>query len=329
MLMIKPMLFSLLLVACNSNDATTALTGQGTETEDNDTTLLSRTMDIPAEYTQRAALKGSIVQIDYATKNYVDGNGEARTNTAYVYLPHEYDESSHKCYNILYYVHGHGDTAASLFENEDGAMLNLLDQMISKGEIAPTIVVSTSYVYGTPVDYYPDADPYCRALPQELVNDLIPAVESRFHTYAQTADSAGLKATRSHRAIGGFSMGAVATWYAFEQALGYFGFFMPISSDSWALGPFAGNDHPEETAAHLADIARSAASSENDFRIWACSGTEDVAYGRIWTQVQAMAKLTDAFPLSRLTFHEQEGARHDFNALPEYFYNALPVMFPR
>lgn len=60
--------------------------------------------------------------------------------------------------------------------------------MTANGDMAPTIVVSTSYIYGEPVDYYADADPYCEALPQELVNDSIPVVESRYRTYAESTN---------------------------------------------------------------------------------------------------------------------------------------------
>lgn len=83
--------------------------------------------------------------------------------------------------------------------------------MTANGDMAPIIVVSTSYIYGKSVDYYADADPYCKALPQELVNDLIPVVESRYRTYAESTNGAGIEASRGHRAIGGFSMGAVTT----------------------------------------------------------------------------------------------------------------------
>lgn len=122
-------------------------------------------------------------------------------------------------------------------------------------------------------------------------------------------------------------MGAVTTWYALEYTLDYFKYFLPISSDGWSLGRFAGMNYPDETAAHLANIVRSSSSLENNFYIWACSGTDDVAYDRIWTQVQAMAKFTDVFDVNHLTFHEQEGAQHEFRAIAEYLYNALPSLF--
>lgn len=329
--MIKVLLLCL-LTACNGNDKEYSVISPEQEIEaggsSDYTELLNKTRPVPAEYNQESVLKGNVVQIDYNTKNYVEGTGEVRKNTAYVYLPYGYDEASEQPYNVFYFVHGHGETAISFFQNENGLLCKLLDHMLENRDIAPTLIVSTSYVYGTPVDYYPDADPYCEALPQELVNDLIPLIESRYHTYTESTDVAGITVSRKHRAIGGFSMGAVTVWYALEHALECFKYFMPISSDGWSLGRFAGMTNPDETAEYLANTIRNSAFSKNDFYIWACSGTNDVAYDRIWSQVQAMAQLTDVFSVSNLTFHEQDGARHEFRSLAEYLYNVLPFMFP-
>lgn len=95
-------------------------------------------------------------------------------------------------YNVFYFVHGHGETAASFFQNENGLLRKLLDNMMANGDMAPALIVSTSYIYGAPVDYYPDADPYCKALPQELVNDLIPVVETNYRTYTESTDACRL-----------------------------------------------------------------------------------------------------------------------------------------
>ena len=329
--MIKVLLLCL-LTACNGNDKEYSVISPEQEIEaggsSDYTELLNKTRPVPAEYNQESVLKGNVVQIDYNTKNYVEGTGEVRKNTAYVYLPYGYDEASEQPYNVFYFVHGHGETAISFFQNENGLLCKLLDHMLENRDMAPTLIVSTSYVYGTPVDYYPDADPYCEALPQELVNDLIPLIESRYHTYTESTDVAGITVSRKHRAIGGFSLGAVTVWYALEHALECFKYFMPISSDGWSLGRFAGMTNPDETAEYLANTIRNSAFSKNDFYIWACSGTNDVAYDRIWSQVQAMAQLTDVFSVSNLTFHEQDGARHEFRSLAEYLYNVLPFMFP-
>ena len=292
------------------------------------TGLMNKTRPVPTVYEQEAEHRGEVVRIDYDTHNYVEGTGATRTNTAYVYLPYGYDEDTDRRYNVLYFVHGHYGTAASFFQDENGLLRKLLDHMTENGDMAPTIVVSPSYNYGEPTADYADADPYCEALPQELVNDLIPLVESRYRTYAESADAAGLEASREHRAIGGFSMGAVTTWYALEHTLAYFKYFMPVSADCWSLGRFAGMNQPVETAEYLAGIIRNSRYPGTGFYIWAASGTNDSAYRETLVQVEAMARLTDVFPVSNITFHEKDGARHEFRPMAEYLYNALPFFFP-
>lgn len=292
------------------------------------TGLMNKTNSVPVNYEQEAEQRGEVVRIDYDTRDYAEGTGAVRTNTAYVYLPYGYEENTDRRYNVLYFVHGHYGTAASFFQDENGLLRKLLDHMTENGDMAPTIVVSPSYNYGNPTPNYVDADPYCEALPQELVNDLIPIVESRYRTYAESTDAAGLESSREHRAIGGFSMGAVTTWYALEHTLDYFKFFMPVSADCWSLGEFAGMNRPAETAEYLAGIIRQSPYADTGFYIWAASGTDDSAYRETLVQVEAMAQLTDVFPLSNLTFHEKDGARHEFRPMAEYLYNALPFFFP-
>ena len=289
--------------------------------------LVSETLPVPDGYGQEADERGSIVCIDYDTRDYAKGTGAARTNTAYVCLPYGYD--AQRRYNILYFVHGHYSTAASTFEDEDGAVRKLLDQMIAHGDIDPMIVVTPSYNYRQPTPNYADADPYCRALPQELVNDLIPVVESRYRTYAETTDREGIEASRDHRAIGGFSMGAVTTWYAFDETLDAFRYFMPVSGDCWSLGRFAGMNRPDETAAYLAERVQQSPYAGNGFYIWAASGTNDSAYSEILLQIEGMARLPEVFNDGNMTFHQKEGARNEFRPIPEYLYNALPFFFPK
>ena len=111
---IKTFLLCLCLTACNGNEEVTEA-----ETSSGYPSLLNKTVPVPAEYLEETASQGSVVQIDYDTRNYVDGNGEMRSNTAYVYLPYGYKESSDECYDVFYFVHGHGETAASFFQNEN------------------------------------------------------------------------------------------------------------------------------------------------------------------------------------------------------------------
>lgn len=333
-------LLALPLVACGSNDEgeilppETETPGEGNDDETQETPdgynkLISKTYAVPAGYENEAEHRGDVVRINYNTRDYAEGTGMTRTNTAYVYLPYGYEEDTQTHYNVIYFVHGHYGTASTTFEAENGLLRKLLDHMTENGDMAPTIVVSPSYNYGSPTTNYADADPYCEALPTELVTDLIPIIESRYRTYAGSTDAAELEASREHRAIGGFSMGAVTTWYALEHTLAYFKYFMPVSADCWSLGRFAGMNRPDATAEYLAGIVSDSPYSGTGFYIWSASGTSDSAYRETLVQVEAMARLTDVFPLSNLTFHEKDGARHEFRPLAEYLYNALPFFFPK
>lgn len=289
--------------------------------------LISKTTAYPASYAEEVEHKGRVERIDYATRDYAEGTGCSRTNTAYVYLPYGYDDNDDVRYNVIYLVHGHYGTASTTFEAEGGLQRKVLDHMMENDDCAPTIVVSPSYNYGQPTANYVDADPYCRALPTELVNDLIPIVETRYRTYLTSPDAEGIEASRSHRAIGGFSMGGVTTWYALAETFNAFKYYMPISGDCWSLGAFAGMNQPQRTADYLANIVRQSPYA-NDFYIWAASGTSDSAYSEIQLQVRAMAGITDVFSIDQMTFHEKDGARHEFRPTVEYVYNALPYFFP-
>ncbi len=122
-------------------------------------------------------------------------------------------------------------------------------------------------------------------------------------------------------------MGGVTTWYALAETLGCFRYFLPMSGDCWSLGRFAGMNRPQETARYLAEVVRQSPYGDA-FYIWAASGTNDSAYREILVQIEAMADITDVFGLSKMTFHEKDGARHEFLPTAEYVYNALPFFFP-
>lgn len=88
---------------------------------------MNKTNSVPVNYEQEAEQQGEVVRIDYDTRDYAEGTGVARTNTAYVYLPYGYDEHSDRRYNVLYFVHGHYGTVATTFEAENGLVRKLLD----------------------------------------------------------------------------------------------------------------------------------------------------------------------------------------------------------
>lgn len=314
------------LTGCSADDAAATETTGGSRTAAY-TTLTSKTTPYPDSYATPANRQGTVVEMTYSTRDYAEGTGATRTNNAMVYLPFGYDDDATTRYNILYLVHGHYGNASTFLTVGGGLLRNVLDNMIANGDIDPLIVVCPTYNYGEPTPNYVDADPYCRALPVELQNDLMPLVESRYRTYALTADSAGLAASRSHRAIGGFSMGGVTTWYALDETLAFFRWFLPMSGDCWSLGAFEGMSQPARTAAYLVERIRQQGFQADGFYIWAASGTSDSAYRETLNQIEGMAA-NSFFSLSNMTFHEKDNARHEYTPMVEYIYNALQFFFP-
>ena len=322
-------MLGLSLLSCSGHaEETAANPSSGQSQQENYTQLVSKTRAIPDSYTEEAGERGTVVTVDYDTRDYAGGTMAARRNTASVYLPYGYDADTERRYNVVYLVHGHYGTHSTFLSVADGLLRRVLDQMIQHGDIDPLIVVTPSYNYGEPTRDYVDADPYCKVLPQELQNDLIPLVESRYRTYAETTDAAGLAASRDHRAIGGFSMGGVTTWYAMDETLSLYRWYMPVSGDCWSLGAFAGMNRPDDTARYLAERITAQGYGTHDFYIWAAAGTSDSAYRETLNQIEGMARLSGVFTLGNMTFHEKDGASHDYRPTIEYIYNALPFFFP-
>ncbi len=174
---------------------------------------------------------GTLERIDYATRAYATDGREVQ-KSAYVYLPHGYSEGER--YNILYLLHGTGDDETYWFK-KFSYNKTMVDNLIYRGEIEPLIIVTpTFYVEDDCMD---DLDQLTYSFKEELRNDLMPAVESRYSTYAVRCDEEGFTASRDHRAFAGLSRGAVTTLHsAFAGSLDYFS----------AFGTFSGSRTPLE-----------------------------------------------------------------------------------
>ena len=283
----------------------------------------------PFEYREEAR-RGRLERLDYV------GAG-GREKHAQVYLPFGYDDAPARRYDILYLMHGGGGNPEHW--TELCPVQNMLDAAFAAGEAAPMIVVFPTYYAGPPrrdpgtVD--PDYERSCvlEFQREELVQYLLPAVEGRYRAFAAGTDIAALKNARNHRAFGGFSMGGVNTWCAFRLHLDCFSVFVPLSGDSWALGPLAGGTRAGETAALLRDSVLEAGFGPGDFAIYAATGTKDMAYASLTPQIEAMKALEDMFRFSEdcdrgnLHYLLGEGLDHCYEAVNQYLYNYLPCLF--
>lgn len=313
-------ILSILLILCG-------LTAWSLAEEGDDFMINSRNIPeeleaIPEEYYQPAAQAGQMVQLDYDTWesfSYAEKSYPLR-KTAWVYLPYGYTEDEQ--YNVFYFMHGgwSNETTQLGTAEAPGMLKHVIDHAIQDGKMKPMIIVCPTYNNTSPED----SGDYGLALRltdqyhNELVNDLLPAVESRFSTYAENVSLEGLHASRNHRGFGGFSMGSVTTWHTFEYCLDYFRYFMPMSGNMGLDGRYW--DY----------IVQQSGYNWNDFFLFTASGTADFAYSGFRRQIEGMAAINpDSFRLAdneaegNLAYREKAGYQHNHMAMMEYTYNGL------
>ena len=197
---------------------------------------------IPAEYKYPAEQAGTLEKLTYQTWesfSYEERTQEL-TKEAWVYLPYGYSEEQK--YNVFYLSHGGWSNETTIMgtDEEPHTFKYVIDHAIQDGKIQPLIIVLPTYNNTSPSDSgdYGLALKLTDQFHNELLNDLIPAVEGRYSTYAENTTPADIAASRDHRGFGGFSMGSVNTWCTFRYCLDYFRYFMPMSGSYTTDGEY-------------------------------------------------------------------------------------------
>lgn len=189
---------------------------------------------LPKEYFSdvKSDQKGQIDKVEYDTCDYylyqtqgtAESQWEKETKTCYVYTPAGYSESEK--YNVYFLLHRKNYTESYWFistveDGEDrelgqGDFVYLLDYAIANGLIEPAIFVACTAKIGDAGDEAPEHQ--MANFGYELKNDLIPAIDAKYSTYA----------SREHRALGGASRGGLLVWGAMPVALPEVAYFAPI-----------------------------------------------------------------------------------------------------
>ena len=308
-----------------NTDEVSEISDNGVTISDNSVTagsLPEELEQIPEGYFGPSDQPGTLTELEYDTYESMTYEDQSQVlhKRAIVYLPYGYSEE--KSYNVFYLMHGGWSNETTYLGTPDhpNEFKIVLDNGIADGKIREMIVVCPTYNNTSEED----SSDYSLALRltenyhNELVNDLIPAVEGTFSTYAEDTTPEGLRESRDHRAFCGFSMGSVATWRTFQYCLDYFRYFMPSSGSLTSDG------------AYMASLVRESGHDWDDFFIFAASGTDDFPYSSFKVQIQAMADVEDGtFRFAdnerdgNLYFLEQEGGVHSGEYAEEYFYNGL------
>ncbi|MCF0228237.1 MAG: hypothetical protein HUJ76_00915 [Parasporobacterium sp.] len=240
--------------------------------------------------------KGTIEKLFYETDVYEDGVTYQKYVT--VYLPYGYDQDDkEKKYNVLYFQHGNQNSPNQLWERYTQGMIpkQMVDNLFDPDHQAmePFIIISPTYYFdlnektkfiadgsipagdgryeGIPGNYY-----------KEIVEDLIPQIESRYNVYCEDFSPEGIKASRDHRAFCGYSRGSVCTWNIIHNDFEYFKYFMPMSANICPENMVLGNGidyfSPEEAFEYINETVT--ANSDLDFFIFATSGGEEDGAGQ-------------------------------------------------
>jgi enterochelin esterase-like enzyme len=188
---------------------------------------------------------GTLTMIEYDSKTV----GTRRKMN--VYTPPGYTPS--KKYPVLYLLHGIGgdETEWERFAQPE----NVLDNLIADGKAVPMIVVMPNG--RAEKDDHPAGNPYVHApafaaFENDLLNDVIPTIESRYSTSTD----------REHRALAGLSMGG-------GQTLN-FG-FGHLDKFAW-LGAFSSAPNTKAPAALVPDPA---AAKRQLKLLWLSCGNKD------------------------------------------------------
>lgn len=290
---------------------------EGVTTEDNTMNMITIVDAIPSEYLiKRTDHCGSIEKISYQTKDYF-GDGSEITKYAYVYLPYNYDES--KQYNVLYLMHGIGGSENEWGMNHDGSQVKIMmDHLIYNGEIEPFLIVTPNG--RSSADFANSSSDHNSfyVFGQEMRNDLIPYIDSKYSTYADFDENGyDLAKARDHRAMAGLSMGGMQTinigLCENLDMLSYFGAFSACPTTN--------------TAIQIADKLKDFPDYDIHYFYNVC-GTEDtIAISSASAAVTSLTEITDKLVDNKNFIWQTISGGHGFNVWYLGFFNFAKITF--
>ena len=195
--------------------------------------------------------------------------------------------------------------------------------MIMNSELEPTIVVTPTF-NGCPSN---DGNMGAGTVWNEMRQSIIPFVEKKYSTYANKDTSIeGLKASRYHRAYGGFSMGGGSTWNMLINNLDICAYYMPLSGHCW-LG-----------ASGIQNAIDKSGYSKREYFVLAATGDQDVAYNNMKNLMPTLQNdskrftYTSDFSKGNLYFlvaSSNDGVKktHWWGYVRWYIMDALPYFF--
>lgn len=275
---------------------------------------------------------GDVDELLYGATYYA-GDGRPLLKPCYVYTPYGYDpEDEETRYDVFYFMHGFLCNANTTFEGDEGAIGNIFDWLIYEKKTKPFIAVALTWDYENAVRDFDTSYKQILQFHQEFRQDILPAVESKYRTFAQTTDSKGLRESRDHRAFGGYSMGAVTAWQVYMLCADLCRWFAPLACDCWATEQFAGAKHPKDIAEMLASSSKVFHLAPDDYTVWCGVGNRDQTLMQMIPQIVEMWEFKPEdreapFNQDNLTLHILPGYEHGVAACEQLLGHALSAFF--
>ena len=279
---------------------------------------------IPDGYFEPSLQPGTIQELTYQTYESFSYRQKSRKlqKRAIVYLPYGYQKD--QPYDVFYLMHGGGGDENATLGNPQrpSRFKNVIDHAMAAGDIRPLIIVCPTYnntnENGRDSNSFSLAMQLTENFPNELLNDLIPAVEGKYRTFAATTRREDIVTSRDHRGFGGFSMGSVATWRTFQYALNEFRYFLPMS---------CGTTLNDEQI-----LAAASGRRPQDYFVFAMTGTNDFAYTYDQSRTQRMRASRDFVDADRsangnFAYRVKPGYSHGGTAAMEYTYNGMKAFW--
>ena len=272
------------------------------------------------KYTEPTDHQGTVEMVTYTAPCYAEiaATGDESITVEknlFVYLPYGYDPSV--SYDVLYLMHGGGEDEYYWLSDErmGKSTRAVIDLEIAKGECKPVIIVAPTNNY----TYNNITKSDGTYFGQEIRNDIVPLIESRYSTYAQgDVSPENLKATRNHRAFCGFSMGSIISIEdVMRVSLDYFGYIGSYSAGTSDLEGFKADLESEE----FKDLP---------ILYWYNGeGTGDFALdGHVAMRDFVLSEMSDRFvDGENFCWVIFKGGTHAYNCWLPHTYNCLKIFF--
>lgn len=285
---------------------------------------------VPDSVSKTASQRGTIEVLEYDTETYDPDNSVSIHKWANVYLPYNYDPD--KKYNILYLMHGGGENADTWIKGDNiygdyTHNQNMINLLFEEGYCEPCIIVNPTFYRPEGVPEPSNAIDLTVLFQYELRNDLIPAVEAKYSTYAGGDVSIeSLQASRMHRGFAGLSMGSNTTYQsAFFGNYDLFAWFAPYS------GYFETENGNDVDADRLNQIIEEGEANGMPLGYLYCgNGSEDLALaGQLDLMQKALIRSNVLVPGRNYDFVMIPGGIHDMNQWHIHLYNTLKIFFTK